>query len=299
MSFDAFKSQPQCVAGKMWNECGSPCERTCANPVPVCAAVCMPQCECPLSAPLVQDGVCVAAVQCSAEQETLQPGQPHSIPVGEFEPLADSALGTGGKVYRLAHFALQELQKISCKAGTVVCDAMLSASLIRIKSASTQVVSGVNYQIECVTSRGLLVVSLYEQAWTRTLVLTSASLGSESLIATELLLDWEAMQASRGSVAADVASSSGDITLSLVPPVKALSAERQSPLQTNGWGIFLIAVSLMLVSLMLAYLLKYLLLRICFGKAEEAPLTSVMADASAMRGVSEMHLRVDGEEDRL
>ena len=53
-----------CTGGQVWNDCGSPCNRTCTTPEPLCAARCTPRCECPRSAPMLDDGNCVA--ECGA-----------------------------------------------------------------------------------------------------------------------------------------------------------------------------------------------------------------------------------------
>ena len=37
-----------CPGDFKWNECGSPCNATCDDPVPVCIERCEPRCECPI-----------------------------------------------------------------------------------------------------------------------------------------------------------------------------------------------------------------------------------------------------------
>jgi hypothetical protein len=56
-----------CDGGRRWNECASACERTCAEPAPMCTVQCVARCECPPEAPLVQGGACVASEACAAE----------------------------------------------------------------------------------------------------------------------------------------------------------------------------------------------------------------------------------------
>ena len=52
--------------GSVWKECGSPCPRTCSDQHPICTKVCVARCECPPSKPLLLEGKCVAATDCSA-----------------------------------------------------------------------------------------------------------------------------------------------------------------------------------------------------------------------------------------
>lgn len=49
-----FSSATPCSGGKIWNECGSPCETTCVNHLDVlmCVEVCDSRCECPSSSPI-------------------------------------------------------------------------------------------------------------------------------------------------------------------------------------------------------------------------------------------------------
>ena len=59
-------TQP-CPAGLVWNECGSACTPTCAEPDGPCVAMCMQRCECPTDKPLLDAaGICVAATDCPA-----------------------------------------------------------------------------------------------------------------------------------------------------------------------------------------------------------------------------------------
>jgi len=63
---DASAEEPVCTSGRVWSECGSPCTATCADPWPICAAVCVSRCECPRDLPLWEDGGCVDASLCPA-----------------------------------------------------------------------------------------------------------------------------------------------------------------------------------------------------------------------------------------
>ncbi|PIC22215.1 hypothetical protein B9Z55_016350 [Caenorhabditis nigoni] len=35
-----------CGENEVFNECGSPCDKTCADPVPTCIEMCQARCEC-------------------------------------------------------------------------------------------------------------------------------------------------------------------------------------------------------------------------------------------------------------
>lgn len=58
-------------------------------------------------------------------------------------------------------------------------------------SAQTQVVSGINHKITATISVGELVLQIYEQAWTGTLVVTTAEL-DEEVLARDVALDYAA-----------------------------------------------------------------------------------------------------------
>ena len=50
----------------MWNDCGSMCTKTCAEPTPRCTKQCVPKCECPAAAPVWAKGECIEAATCDA-----------------------------------------------------------------------------------------------------------------------------------------------------------------------------------------------------------------------------------------
>ena len=58
----------RCSGGRVWSECASVCERTCAEPYAVerCPNLgCEPKCVCPSKAPIFLDGKCVAVTECA------------------------------------------------------------------------------------------------------------------------------------------------------------------------------------------------------------------------------------------
>lgn len=64
-SFAAAVGSDGCSGGRVWKECGSPCDRTCDEPAPMCIQSCEARCECPH--PLIlREGACVAESECSA-----------------------------------------------------------------------------------------------------------------------------------------------------------------------------------------------------------------------------------------
>lgn len=60
------ESKCECTGGRVWNECGSLCVPTCAEPnqAQVCTAMCMPGCQCPPDRPLWQNEQCISYSQC-------------------------------------------------------------------------------------------------------------------------------------------------------------------------------------------------------------------------------------------
>eukprot|EP00308_Calcidiscus_leptoporus_P017243 CAMPEP_0119398252 /NCGR_PEP_ID=MMETSP1334-20130426/140746_1 /TAXON_ID=127549 /ORGANISM="Calcidiscus leptoporus, Strain RCC1130" /LENGTH=396 /DNA_ID=CAMNT_0007422109 /DNA_START=469 /DNA_END=1659 /DNA_ORIENTATION=- len=97
------------------------------------------------------------------------------ISVGGMVEIDD--IGPSSKVHLLASFALSSVQQDVCmQANSIVCERLQAASVSHISRASSQVVSGVSYHIVCETDAGSLTLSVFEQVWTDTLVLKSASL---------------------------------------------------------------------------------------------------------------------------
>ena len=127
-----------------------------------------------------------------------------------YAPVTDT--GRDSKVHKLALFALAALKvhEEGCEAkedSGPYCGPLLRASgrSLAIEEASQQIVSGVNYRITCRTDTGSLRLRLYEQWWTQTLSLESATMsvpvGGASLaivdadvIQSPLSLDFEAFR---------------------------------------------------------------------------------------------------------
>jgi len=63
---DTDLTESDCSGGKIWNDCGSPCQKTCSRQNPVCLEVCSPKCECPpdkpfwISTNVTHEGYCTA-----------------------------------------------------------------------------------------------------------------------------------------------------------------------------------------------------------------------------------------------
>ncbi|KAI0221645.1 hypothetical protein LSAT2_027058 [Lamellibrachia satsuma] len=56
---------PACKGGMVWTTCGSYCYPTCANPNPVCIAMCSPpKCQCPPHRRIFDNGRCITKAQC-------------------------------------------------------------------------------------------------------------------------------------------------------------------------------------------------------------------------------------------
>ena len=58
--------EPECpIVGQVYDECGSACPATCANPDPQCTAVCSPGCHCPVGQVIDEESEsCVAVEKC-------------------------------------------------------------------------------------------------------------------------------------------------------------------------------------------------------------------------------------------
>ena len=59
----------KCTGGRVWNDCGSMCTKTCTAPAPRCTKQCVPKCECPAAAPVWAKGECITAKQCDEDWE--------------------------------------------------------------------------------------------------------------------------------------------------------------------------------------------------------------------------------------
>ena len=100
-------------------------------------------------------------------------------------------LSASGSEYHLAEFALSQLQLQPTTAASN-CSALVGATMVApLVSAQTQVVSGINHRITATISVGELALEMYEQAWTGTLVVTTATL-DEEVLARDVGLDYAA-----------------------------------------------------------------------------------------------------------
>ena len=62
-----------CHGGRVWKECGSSCEFTCAGK-PICTDSCIPKCECPSDRPIFERGRCIHRDDCGKDLSTLCTG---------------------------------------------------------------------------------------------------------------------------------------------------------------------------------------------------------------------------------
>ena len=71
-----------CEGDLEWNECGSPCDRTCEEPNPVCAEICSPRCECPIGQVVLnmyndwEEPRCGEVYECDGGEIKLQTTKP-------------------------------------------------------------------------------------------------------------------------------------------------------------------------------------------------------------------------------
>lgn len=93
---------------------------------------------------------------------------------GEYERVPD--IGAGSKMHKLADFSITALRRTCAASNSLSCSRLAGAQFKQVRRAEQQVVSGMNYRIEAETDQGQLVLEVYEQPWTQTLVLKSAEL---------------------------------------------------------------------------------------------------------------------------
>ena len=100
-------------------------------------------------------------------------------------------LSASGSEYHLAEFALSQLQ-LQTTTAAANYSALEGATMVApLVSAQTQVVSGINHKIIATISVGELALEIYEQAWTGTVVVTTAKL-DEEVLARDVTLDYSA-----------------------------------------------------------------------------------------------------------
>jgi hypothetical protein len=114
-----------------------------------------------------------------------------------YAPVAD--LGQDSTVHRLATFALASLHQPCAMSNSIGCARIFDVTSLSVTEASRQIVSGVNYRIECELHGpsvhiGSLHLALYEQWWTQMLRLEAATIsvpvgGSSEAILTSDLID--------------------------------------------------------------------------------------------------------------
>ena len=47
MKFSAARGEGGCTGGRVWKQCGSPCEKKCGDEEVMCMTMCVPKCNCP------------------------------------------------------------------------------------------------------------------------------------------------------------------------------------------------------------------------------------------------------------
>lgn len=100
------------------------------------------------------------------------------MPGGWFAQPA-SAFGPGSEPDRLARFGFEHLVTSVCPASNSLgCASLQGAAYQGLQSASSQVVSGINWELVATTTAGTLTMRLWEQAWAEQLELTEAHLSS-------------------------------------------------------------------------------------------------------------------------
>lgn len=72
---------PMCADGLVWNDCGSACNKTCAEPSVVCIELCVPRCECSGEMPIWHPdvGACGTTADCKDDNNSrfsLPPASP-------------------------------------------------------------------------------------------------------------------------------------------------------------------------------------------------------------------------------
>merc|ERR1712128_134417 len=60
-----------CQGGKVWNDCGSSCTKTCEVPNPICTEQCVAaKCQCPAEKPIWSNGECIPEGSCPSTKTT-------------------------------------------------------------------------------------------------------------------------------------------------------------------------------------------------------------------------------------
>ena len=121
----------------------------------------------PMSASLV-----IACIMVSpADADAIQPIRQL---FGGYQP--DSDIQPGSAIYHLVDLSLKKLKASCASSNSVACSHLSDASLVVVKDAQKQVVSGVNFSIEADTTAGSLHLKLYERTWMQTTEIIEAVL---------------------------------------------------------------------------------------------------------------------------
>ena len=129
--------------------------------------------------------------------------------VGGFSVLSAEDTAVGSNAHSLCSFACSSLQQQCSGSNSLACNSLAAASFSSV-TGSSEVVSGINYQLVCLTSAGPLDLTVYEQTWTNTLTLESATLSSVALIAEATPLDMAAFRTFAAAAAAAAGPGVGD-----------------------------------------------------------------------------------------
>ncbi|KAL1529510.1 hypothetical protein AB1Y20_000456 [Prymnesium parvum] len=157
---EAFEAEPVCPGGKVWMDCGSPCQRTCEEPDPICIAMCKVGCSCPSEKPIWQASQCIAASSCTAVKSAgVTPSSPR---LGGWTPATDDEVNPSSRIHRLVAFSLKKLKTSCSSSNSITCGNIMRATLHHVQSAFTQIVNGVNFAIEAKTSAGILALKISE-----------------------------------------------------------------------------------------------------------------------------------------
>mmetsp|Transcript_6388 Transcript_6388/g.13221 ORF Transcript_6388/g.13221 Transcript_6388/m.13221 type:complete len:425 (-) Transcript_6388:413-1687(-) len=186
---EAFEAEPVCPGGKVWMDCGSPCQRTCDEPDPICIAMCKVGCSCPSEKPIWQASQCIAASSCTAVKSAgVTPSSPR---LGGWTPATDDEVNPSSRIHRLVAFSLKKLKTSCSSSNSITCGNIMRATLHHVQSAFTQVVNGMNFNIEAKTSVGVLALKISEQpnAQAPVFVIQHAELRSEQGGAPASILD--------------------------------------------------------------------------------------------------------------
>mmetsp|Transcript_21925 Transcript_21925/g.49462 ORF Transcript_21925/g.49462 Transcript_21925/m.49462 type:complete len:163 (-) Transcript_21925:567-1055(-) len=122
--------------------------------------------------------------------------------MGGFRKVESSDLKEGAKMYEMATFAFSALQA-TCEtegANSIACNTLKESDL-KVEGALQQVVSGMNYvfqltlhNTETNAKKADVLLKVYEQSWTKTLKITSATVTLPPQGASLVLTTMEALE---------------------------------------------------------------------------------------------------------